>query len=475
MLARTRMRQVILRKLQSWEDSKQMDSARRFLRSPRILFGEWFVLGLLCTLTAVVPQQGAAAPGDLARLHQSGAAALVHWLALDHLFRSPLFLVAALLALASLLVLAVDQWQCLQAQWRQKLAEADFHAAPFRAEFDRPVLRRGAARQSDKQTRIWTERRWGLGALFGFYAGVCLILFAGALRALIGTEAVVDMFEGQTLLPTPSAWSAQLPGLLAPPFSLQHPLTLNAVELDHYPNGDLRDLKIQLSLADRYGRQDAKLAANQVWRSADGRLSLGSDYGPAMLVEWRSANGGAKREACLLWPRGRGSFEGNVAGPSGAWAFFRARIGTNSFSPERVEIRVLKNGALVLGGDVQMGQSVRLPTGERIGLQNAPLWVRLRGGGSPARWLAWGGFALAIVGGVLVFAGIKLDWCLTVTPQGETERVTLALKPQRFAFLFAKRFETAVREQQDIPLLLARSQHDATTREPANRSFTKAP
>lgn len=454
-----------------------LSRARRFLRSPRVILGELAALGLVCALGAAVPQQGSATPEELARLHESGpaAAALVRWLALDHLFRSPLFLALAALASASLLVVVVEQWKRLRAQWRQPLSEAHFQSASFRAEFERPALRRGAAGQKAKEIQIWTERRWGLLGSPVFHAGLLLVVLAGALRALFGTEAVVDLFEGETLPPAPSAWAAQFPGLLGQPFCLKHPLTLNAVELGHYGNGELQDLKIQLSLAAPRGPQEARLAVNHDLQTDGGRLFLGGDYGPAMLVEWLSAQGGAKRDACLLSPRGRGNFEGNLAGPNGACAYFRARMSPNRSTPERIEIRVMKDRALVLSGDLEAGQSIRLPAGDRIALQGTPRWVRLRGSYDPSLWLAYAGFALAIAGVALVFMVVKQDWCITVTPQGETERVTVALKPQRFAPLFAERFEAVVRKVQDGSLWPARSQAEDTARLDAKRPFAKAP
>jgi len=70
----------------------------------------------------------------------------------------------------------------------------------------------------------------------------------------------------------------------------------------------------------------------------------------------------------------------------------------------------------------------------------------LRGSHDPALWLAYLGFALVIAGAVLIFAVVKVDACVLVTPLGERERVFVALKPHRFAPLFQERFEQLVRD-----------------------------
>ena len=71
-----------------------------------------------------------------------------------------------------------------------------------------------------------TARRVGSMML---HLGLIAIIAAGAWRALFSSEAVVDLIEGETLPPAPTAWTHQPPGLLATPFHLTRPITLEAL------------------------------------------------------------------------------------------------------------------------------------------------------------------------------------------------------------------------------------------------------
>jgi hypothetical protein len=112
-----------------------------------------------------------------------------------------------------------------------------------------------------------------------------------------------------------------------------------------------------------------------------------------------------------------------------------------------VEVRVMKGSVLLFAGDAQPGDTLSLPAGQRLTLHGTPLWARLQGSHDPALWLAYAGFALVILGAALIFAMVKVDGCLVVTPIGDREHVFVALVPQRFAPLFQERFQRLVQEQ----------------------------
>ena len=417
-----------------------------WLRSPLVIVGELVMLALLCTLGAALPQVGSATSAELARLHEAGpiVAALVKWLALDHIFRSLGFLVVTALLSASLFVIIIEQLKRLRFQWSQRLTPAHFQSAAFRTEFERPAAGPASGvspASTNSQIRVWTERRFGLLGSPVFHIGVLLVIVAGALKALFGTGAVVDLVEGETLPPTASAWAAQFPGLLGRPFQLDRSLTLKAVDVAHYKDGDLRDLKVRLSLPGQQGSENAEIAVNHDLKLGGGRLFLGSDFGPAALVEWQSAGAAPTREAALLTDKGKGDFEGASSGPNGLRAHLRAHVGPEGAPPKLVEVRVMKDGALLFTGDARVGQTVTLHSGEKLVLHGTPFWARLRGSRDAALWLAYAGFAFVMVGAVMIFGVVKLDWCVSVTSLGESERVFVALKPQRFAPLFQERFE----------------------------------
>ena len=426
-------------------------TAKRLLRSPKVIVGELLALALICSLGAALPQAGTATPAELARWHDAGPllTVLKHVLALDHIFRSGWFLAVTALTCASLTVIVVEQTRRCRMQWSQRLSEAYFRNAALQTEWERESvagMTGPGITAPGSRFYAWTERRIGLLGSPGFHLGLLLIIVAGAGRALFGTQAVVDVIEGETLPPTAAAWTGQWPGALGRAFQLDCPVTLDSVKAVRYQDGDLRELTVRLSFLRSQGHQPAELAVNHDLKTAGGRIFLGSDFGPAVLVEWQSADAVSIREAALLAEATGGSFEGASTGPNNLRAYLRARVDADGAHPDGVEVRVMQDGALLFAGDARPGQTVSLPGREKLVLHGTPFWVRVRGSRDPALPLAYLGFALVMAGAVLIFAVVKLDGCVLVARSGERERVFVALKPQRFAPLFQERLEQLVRE-----------------------------
>ena len=62
-------------------------------------------------------------------------------------------------------------------------------------------------------------------------------------------------------------------------------------------------------------------------------------------------------------------------------------------------------------------------------------------------WFAFVAFAIAVLGFALIVTVVRVDTAVLVTPSAGGERVMVALRAQRFAPLYAERFERLVREQ----------------------------
>ncbi|MEI8288514.1 MAG: cytochrome c biogenesis protein ResB [Verrucomicrobiota bacterium] len=361
--------------------------------------------------------------GEIAGLAIFGAigAAREEW----HVFSSPWFVALTAATAASLSIVVTEQFRRLHSQWRQTPVVSTFHSAPFKIEIERP------ATTTVPRQKVWTERRLGLAGSLVFHLGLLCLIVAGAMRALFATDATVDLIEGETLAPTAAAWSAQWPGLLARPFRLDQPMVFESIKGSSYAGGDLRELHAKLSAGN--------IGVNQQLHLNGSKIYLAQEFGPAALLEWN----GSEHIAALLSVQGHGNFVGEAAGPAGLTAFLRS----DSTRPARVEVRVMRGGALLLAGQLAVGETIALSGGATLALRGTPMWGRLHGSRDSALWLAYCGMILAMAGAAMIFTLIKLDYCLVITPLGATERVFIALKPQRFAPLFQERFEKLVREQ----------------------------
>ena len=325
-----------------------IQSIKQILRSPLLIVAEIVVI----TLAGVV---GTLLPGD------------------SHVFRSGWFLGTVALAFASLIVVVGDQ--CRRLGRTRPSA-----VAPY-------------------------------GGLI-IHIGLLVVIVAAALKALFGVEAVVDVMEGETLPPTAAAWAVQKPGAWVSPLRVDESVTLESVDAHRYKAGDLQSLAVRLSLAGPEGKaqRQADIPVNKSITASGVRLFVGSDYGPAALIEWRGATGATTRTAALLkHERGR-RFEGILKGPDGEHAYLRAEVGSEGNRPTGVEVRVMKGSSLLLASVMRIGETLALPSGGVLSLHGAPFWVRLHANRDPALWLIYFGFAL-------LFAGVTMRFMFMPIPR----------------------------------------------------------
>ncbi len=427
-------------------------AVKRFLLRPAVITGEIVWLTLAGVLGASIPQLGMAPTEDIIALHESGPvlSALVEFFALDHVFQSAWFLGLTLLTAASLSVVVVNQFRRLGHTWSQPVAPEEMRRAPYQTEFERPAASAAPATERAPRIATRTSGRLGLAGSAVFHAGLLVIMVAGALRALFAVDAMVDLLEGETLPATAAAWGAQWPGALAAPLRLEAALTLESVTATRYETGALRDVRGRLTWDSEAGEvRNAEIAINNEVRAPGGRLFLGADFGPAALIEWMQDGAEPVRDAVLLRSLGNGTYQKASYLHGFIKVFLRAEVDGAGQHPETLDVRIVDNAsrALLFGGRMRIGDEVALQDGQSLTLHGLPFWTRLRGSRDPALWVAYLGFALALVGAAMMYMVVKVDTCVVVTPEGDRERVFVALRAQRFAPLFQERFEHMVRAQ----------------------------
>ena len=417
---------------------------KRLFRSPATIVGELLFITVLGGLGAALPQTGVATAKEIAHLRTHGPfiTALVEGLALDHVFTSPAFLAALAMATVSLLIVLVEQFKRLWSQWHQVPNEAHFRNAPFRHEFSRPSSAACAA-----SPVIHTRGRLSLAGSPLFHTGLLCVILAGILRALFGVDAMVDLFEGETLPATTQAWGVQQPGFLAKPFHLDTPLILVSVRTTYYRSGDLGALRIKLAMPGAEGDQEREIGVNEELPMSRGRLYTDSRHGPTALVEWSVPATAPQRTALLLEKKEPQAFGAYDHGPGHLTARIRVAVPPDGQRPESAEVRILAGSSVLAEASLRPGQVLNLPGGGVLRLHGLPYWTRLHGNHDPALWLAYLGFALALLGATLTFMVVKVDELVSVSAEGNFERVVVAMRPHRFAPLFQERFQKLVREQ----------------------------
>lgn len=425
---------------------------RQSLRSPRVIMAEVVVITAAGVVVALVPQADVVGAERLARFQTEYPAlgAVLDALGLHALSGSAFFAGLFLLAAASLAIAVGEQWRRARREGSRPLNPESFRSAAYRREGERQRPEGAAPAPAATYTSSGRLGLWGSPV---FHAGLIVLILAGVLRLLFGQTAAVDLLEGETLPPVPGAYGAQWGGPLAAPFALAFPLRLDALVAERWPDGALKSFAARITLETPAGPRRERLAVNSPLKLGAERLFLSALHGPAALIEARQP-GGTERVAVLLRPvDGReNAFQGVMRLRSGLELRLRGALRADAGPPSALEARILDGGALLFAGSVQTGAEVSLGAHGTIGLPTIHSWAQLRGSRDRALALVYLGFALVIVGATAMFALLRVDTAVLVTPLVDgREHVVVALRAQRLAPLFAERFEALAREHLGPP------------------------
>ena len=388
--------------------------------------------------STLVPQlsRGAAEVERFAE-HHPALAALTSFVGLDRTFTSVWFLALVVLAGASLSLVLRDQWRRSWRLWRRRTAGAQLSGAPLRYEVEVRLpepLRESRIRRRD-------SLRIGLWGSPLFHLGLLVLVLAGLIRLLFGVEAVVDLIEGETLpASTPSAYGAQWPGLLARPFSLSDPLTLSQLHVERYPSGSLRAISAEVELGDEH----RILAINGPLSQGTSTLYLTATHGPAVRLA-TDLGGTREGHALLLRAAPGGRYTAKLVLPDGTLIRASTREQTD---PGRIDLRVVRAGALLASANLSPGEGIRLPGAGALELRDVSSWVRVVAQRDASTAVVYTGFGLACAGALLMYGVIRVESSVVWQPTEQGVLLKVAMRPHRFAPLFTARFEGLVAESQ---------------------------
>ncbi len=410
---------------------------RKALRAPRTIVIELVAIAGAGVVSTAIPQDPLPAERLRFAVEHPWLAGAVRALGLDRVFGSEWFLALVGVAAGSLAIVLVEQWKRLFREWGMPPSEASFRAAPMRVEFDRAA--QGAT------TRIARRHVAGMLGSPLFHLGLMTVVLAGVGRMLFGAEAAVRLYEGEILPARAEAFDVRWTGLLATPVALESPVELLELTPELYPSGALRFLSARVAIrADSTSQEH--LAINSPLDDGSERLYLSSRHGCAAFVQVES-RGGSERRAAMLEEGAVREFVTTETFPDELELRLLARVGPAGERPEAVDFRALRRGATLAAGMLRPGEEVQLPDGGRVALVALRYWARFTASRDFSTWPAYVGFALALLGATLMFAFVKVDTAVIVTPIGDRERVIVAMRPQRLAPLFRSDFERLVRDE----------------------------
>jgi ResB-like family len=412
---------------------------KRFLRSPWTITVELLGIALAGFATTLVEQH----PTELVRQrlvedHPLLASAIrILWL--DRVFTAPWFLAIVALAAGSLSIVCWEQWTRLFREWKVP-GEAWFRAAPYRQVLTRPATGTGR--------RVEIAIRGRIGALGSplFHLGLLVCAVAGVGRMLVAADASREIWEGGVIAAVPAGFERQDLGPLARPVSLPEEVRFAEIVPRYYPSGALLEFDARVRVGADPGRQ-VPMAVNEPLDFGATRLYLSQAFGPAAVMTFPGEKG-PETGLMLLAPGAAGDYEWAGTLRGGAEVRLRAPIEKGAVRPpEVVEVRALKGDTLLAAGRLGPGGALELPGAGFVVLREVRWWVRVLASRDPTAWPMFVGFGMAIAGVILMFGLVRVDTLVVAEPDGEGERVTLAMRPQRLAPVFADRFARLVERE----------------------------
>ncbi|NPV82673.1 MAG: hypothetical protein HPY46_03680 [Candidatus Aminicenantes bacterium] len=223
--------------------------AWKFLASVRLAIALLIIIIILAIIGTLIPQEQEA---DFYRQHLPRSSALILFLNLDHLYRSPLFLSLVFLFLLNLLFCALQQLPARFRRLRIQEEPITGTGSEVPEPRDRSRLERWLGDDLPRLETIFRKRRYrvrlvtteqkkvflarkGLLGLFGpelVHLGLIVIIAGGLISAIFSQRISIALVEGQT---------EKIPGQ-------NFLLRLDRFTTEYYPDGSVRDWKSLVSV-----------------------------------------------------------------------------------------------------------------------------------------------------------------------------------------------------------------------------------
>jgi hypothetical protein len=411
-------------------------SAVAALRRPLLILSAVGALAVGAGLAASLPQQPDAEAVERFRTGWPLLAPVAGALGLHEVTTSWWFLALVGLAFASLLAVQVEQWRRVRRTFGAGPSLASLAAAPLR--FELPVA---DCRRLPSAPLLQRSGRLGLLGSPLFHLGLLVAVAFAPVRLLWFRDAMVRVAEGQVLDTGPDAFPAQRGGRLSVPFVLPAPLQVREIRPTLYPTSALMQVEATVALGEGEGAPSHHLAINTPLDVGGGRtLYITSSYGALAQCRIMSATGEAER-VVALHPAGD-EIRGRFTTEDGREIRLQGKAAGGR--PDGLYVRSLRDGALLGYGLAGLGGEVGIGGGERLRLEGYSWTVDLKGAQDRSRAGFFAGVALVLTGVVLMFSVVPIDTGVFV----RGDRLVLAVRPHRFAPLFAERLERLRKEWQ---------------------------
>lgn len=362
----------------------------------------------------LVPQRFSTDPAELARWRasNSGIAAVVVALGLDHVYSTWWFVALVALFLAALVRATAHQVRAAARHTRSGVRMPDTACAPMTS--DPASLASGLRRlgymrvREDDAAARFVKHPWGYWGGVVLHAGMVTSVAATLVFVLTVQRGTVHLYEGESLRPG-DPWGREEHGTLARPLLLPGMLRVDSIRPDYWPNDDLRQLTTGLTLAGPSAPRRASISVNRT-ADFDGVTIFQSQlFGHAFGVELRDASGNVTPVLMeVAAPRRRDIPSYADFDPQGIPYRLRAKYyasaARDSMTGEPSLTLRLTSGSRVIGqATLVRGHPVRIGP-YQVTLRESAWWTEMVFARTPGVSVIFLGFGLMLLGALLVYA-----------------------------------------------------------------------
>ena len=242
------------------------------------------------------------------------------------------------------------------------------------------------------------------------HTGLLLLILAGLWAYAFEVRGFLQLMEGETFSGAEPELLQVEKGRFAGSFNAPFRLTLNSLSHDYWANGEPRDFASMLLVEDSDGARQERLAFNSPLRLSGFSVFQSPHYGYSVTV-------GLKRPASeeiythFLLDRPGSPKHPAVGGSDFPTTAYQVNLslkpdlagGSFFLKDPSVEATVTESGKVVYKGPLSASAGVRFSGGE-LRLADLRYWSGISLSRGRAAWLAYLGFALCVLGAVLIYA-----------------------------------------------------------------------
>lgn len=277
-----------------------MNSLKRFFLSRSTVITLIVLMLAAVVVGYLIPQRFLTAPADLEKwqLANPALSTLAGWLALDHLYTSPLFSLLLALFFVSLSLSTVEQFRAAQrrtfspaggGQGVAVAAPGSAVAAEIRKLGYLPVGSTGNGRR-------YVRHPWGYWGNFLLHLGLVVSILASLAITLLEKRGLIELIEGEIHAPG-APWTNEERGLLSPSLRLPRPVRLDRIQAEFWENDNIKQLYTDFSFLGPQGETASyAMHINKTVYHDGVRVFQGKRHGHAFYVSLVDERGGQHGE-----------------------------------------------------------------------------------------------------------------------------------------------------------------------------------